>query len=74
MRKESVLERLTEREFEVLEYLKRGLTNKEIAEILKVTHHTVKAHISSILSKFNCKNRTQVLFELSNLHLSSKQP
>ncbi|MBQ8167789.1 response regulator transcription factor [bacterium] len=49
---------LTPREEEVLDYLTKGLTNKEIAEIMNVTHHTIKAHISAILHKFNCKNRT----------------
>ena len=49
---------LTEREEEVLEYLKQGLTNKEIGEVLHITYHTVKAHVSSILYKLHCKNRT----------------
>lgn len=50
---------LTEREEEVLKCLKEGMTNREIAEILNITHHTVKAHVSSILYKLNCKNRTK---------------
>ena len=54
---------LTEREEEVLRCLKEGLTNKEIAEELNITHHTVKAHVSSILYKMNCKNRTKAALE-----------
>ena len=49
---------LTEREQEVLYYITQSLTNKEIASILDITHHTVKAHISAILRKLRCKNRT----------------
>lgn len=49
---------LTEREKEVLELLCKGLTNSEIAEILIVTPHTIKAHVMSILKKFNVPNRT----------------
>lgn len=52
---------LTEREEEVLGCLKMGMTNKEIAEILNITHHTVKAHVSSILYKLNCSNRTMAV-------------
>ncbi len=51
-------EQLTERETEVLYYLTKSLTNKEIAIILDVTHHTIKAHVSAILKKLQCKNRT----------------
>lgn len=49
---------LTEREIDVLNLLVCGYTNKEIAEKLSVTHHTIKAHVSAILRKFDCKNRT----------------
>lgn len=49
---------LTERENDVLVLLTSGYTNKEIAERLNITHHTVKAHIGAILRKFGCKNRT----------------
>ncbi len=51
--------KLTEREQEVLFYITKSLTNKEIASILDITHHTVKAHISAILYKLQCKNRTE---------------
>ncbi len=50
---------LTDREIEVLYYLTKSLTNKEISSILDITHHTVKAHISAILRKLGCKNRTE---------------
>ena len=48
---------LTDRELEVLQYIVAGKTNKEIAQILTITHHTVKAHTASILRKLGVKNR-----------------
>lgn len=58
---------LTERESTVLFYLTQSLTNKEIAKLLNVTHHTIKAHISAILHKLSCKNRTDAaLFAQKN--------
>lgn len=51
---------LTERENEVVKYVAQGMTNKEIAEILMVTHHTVKAHIASIIRKLGARNRVDV--------------
>ena len=67
---------LTEREEEVLRCLKMGMTNKEIAEELNITHHTVKAHVSAILCKLNCKNRTKAVVEAEKitLHQDLVQP
>ncbi|MGN0031936.1 MAG: response regulator transcription factor [Candidatus Gastranaerophilaceae bacterium] len=48
---------MTDRELEVLNYVVQGMTNLEIAEKLMITHHTVKAHIASILRKMGVKNR-----------------
>ena len=48
---------LTAREKEVLEYVIDGLHNKEIAQKLGISAHTVKAHVSSILNKSGVKNR-----------------
>ncbi len=50
-------EKFTQRELEILKYLVKGMSNKEIAEIIHVSSHTVKAHISDILKKMNAKNR-----------------
>ena len=52
---------LTNREKDVLGYLVQGLSNEEIAQELYVTIATVKAHLSSIFSKFCVKNRTQAI-------------
>lgn len=52
-----IIKPLTDRELEVLEYITEGCTNNEIAQHLTITHHTVKAHIASILRKMGVKNR-----------------
>jgi len=50
---------LTERETEVLKLLARGKANKQIANSLFIEEKTVKAHVSSILSKLSVSSRTQ---------------
>lgn len=52
-----IKKQLTERELEVLQYVVQGKTNREIAQILMITHHTVKAHVASIIRKIGVKNR-----------------
>ncbi len=54
---------LTERERQVLEWLAKGLANKQIAVQLGISEHTVKFHISSIYAKLNATNRTQAVRE-----------
>ena len=49
---------LSHRERQVLEYIGRGLTNKQIACELFLSEHTVKAHVRSILHKLDLTNRT----------------
>lgn len=51
------LEKLTEREWEVLERLGQGMTNKEIAEALVITPNTVKRHLKSVFEKLGIHTR-----------------
>jgi len=51
---------LSEREHEIMELVARGLDNKEIAGTLYISEGTVRNHISTILTKLNLKNRTQL--------------
>lgn len=50
---------LTEREKEILSLLAAGLSNKDIAEKLFLSLHTVKNHVKSIIQKLSVKDRTQ---------------
>jgi NarL family two-component system response regulator LiaR len=50
---------LTNREMQVLKLIADGLSNNNIAEQLVITEHTVKGHVSNILSKLHLVDRTQ---------------
>jgi DNA-binding NarL/FixJ family response regulator len=53
------VERLTERELDVLKLLAQGKANKEIALALVIAETTVKTHVSNIMMKLNAVSRTQ---------------
>jgi len=50
---------LSPREMEILQHITRGMSNKEIAHQLGISHQTVKNHMTSILRKLNVEDRTQ---------------
>ncbi len=52
-------ERLSPREREILTFLTRGASNKEIARSLELAESTVKIHVQSILKKLNLFSRVQ---------------
>ncbi|HBF37107.1 MAG TPA: DNA-binding response regulator [Firmicutes bacterium] len=51
---------LTQREFEIVNHIACGSSNKEIAERLFISEKTVKNHVSNILRKMELEDRTQV--------------
>ena len=63
------MERLTEREVAFLRLITKGYGNSEISEIIFVSIHTVKAHISSIIRKLHAKNRTNAVYIAIKNHL-----
>jgi DNA-binding NarL/FixJ family response regulator len=52
---------LTERERDVMNLLARGLSNREIAEELVITHKTVKNHLSHIYDKLDVRTRGEAV-------------
>jgi len=50
---------LSPREMEILQYVTRGMSNKEIASKLGISHQTVKNHMTAILHKLDVEDRTQ---------------
>ena len=62
-----LIEPLTPREQEVAQLLARGLTNKEIAQRLDITLHTVKFHLNGILRKLGVSSRTEAVVQAARL-------
>jgi DNA-binding NarL/FixJ family response regulator len=56
-----VVEALSGRETEVLQFLAQGLANKQIAIALGISEHTVKFHVSSIFARLGAANRTEAV-------------
>ena len=54
-------ELLSSKEREVLKLVAGGLSNREIADVIHLAEGTVKNHVSNILTKLNCRDRTQAV-------------
>jgi len=62
---------LTPAQIRVLQLIRQGLLNKQIAHELGVGETTVKAHVSEILRKLNVASRTQAVIETSHLNFDT---
>jgi len=58
---------ISEREFEVLEHLAAGRSNKEIAGKLNVSPNTVKTHVASLYGKLEVRRRTEAVMRAREL-------
>ena len=52
---------ISDREYEVLQLISDGFSNKEIASTLFLSESTIKTHVSNLLLKLNAKRRTQAV-------------
>lgn len=60
---------ISNREYEVLQKIAEGLSNKEIAESLFLSESTIKTHVSNLLVKLDAKRRTQALKKAKSLQI-----
>jgi DNA-binding NarL/FixJ family response regulator len=56
-----LFEELTQREVQVLQFLVKGLANKQIGEHLNISEHTVKDHLKSVFGKLQVEDRTEAV-------------
>ena len=56
-----LVEPLTSREHDVLEQMAAGLSNRQIADVLGISEHTVKFHVSAILGKLGVTSRSAAI-------------
>ncbi len=66
-----LVEDLTTREMEVLRFVAEGLTNRAIAQQMKISEHTVKFHLNAIMSKLGAQSRTEAVVRATRLGLIS---
>ena len=59
--KREKFEPLTPRELEVLHEVAKGLANKQIANVMNISQHTIKGFLKSILTKLHAADRTEAV-------------
>lgn len=60
---------ISKRELEVLELIAQGMSNREIADKLFVSPHTIKTHSSNLFIKLNARRRTEAIKKAKELML-----
>jgi len=62
-RQRALTEQLTHRELQIIGEIAKGLTNREAAERLKISEKTVKHYMTSVMHKYNVRNRVSAVVE-----------
>lgn len=65
---------ITPREFEVLQQVAAGRSNREIGEALFLSESTVKTHVSNLLAKLDARRRTQAVVRARELGVLGSPP
>jgi DNA-binding CsgD family transcriptional regulator len=63
---------LTNKEREVFALVSSGLTTKEIASRLNLSHHTIESHRKNLLKKFQAKNSAELIQKIIVLDYQSR--
>lgn len=67
-------EKLTTREFEILDLISRGLGNKDIGSKLHLSEYTVKFHVKAIFRKLGARSRSEAVYKAVSSSLISQKP
>ncbi len=59
---------LTKREKEILTYLEKGFSTKDVAELLGLSTKTIRNHISNVILKLGVNSRKQAILELKKIN------
>jgi non-specific serine/threonine protein kinase len=65
---------LTRREYQVVQQIARGLTNREIADLLSLSEKTIEMHVSHSLTKLDVRSRAQLAAWIAGLALPVDLP
>jgi DNA-binding CsgD family transcriptional regulator len=68
------IDQLSRREFQVVEHAAQGESNKQIADRLGLSEHTVKNYLFHVFEKLGVSNRRELLFLLFKCHVQSASP
>ena len=60
---------ISKRELEVLQLIAQGMSNREIADRLFLSPHTIKSHSSNLFAKLNARRRTEAIKKAKEMML-----